>query len=136
MPKLWAKKPSNAPGRCFTYVPMTHAGTGWVQTCVSLLENFPGDVLTPTLILPITWKAISRAVDVRQAIPLPLRFVPYRYVSPIEQRAVAYCFRRCVAAVSQRDSLAYFWPAPPTSLVRYTRAYGLLTVREMINTPL
>src|SRR5262249_26031849 len=45
MLKLWGKKESEwtGTGHCLTYVPLPHDRIGWVQTCVSLLENFPSE---------------------------------------------------------------------------------------------
>jgi glycosyltransferase involved in cell wall biosynthesis len=117
--------------RCLTYVTVPHDGVGWVQICVSILENFPTDVLSPTIVLPRAFRAISPSVDVKQAIPYP---IPYRYALPIVRPAVNFWFKRTVAAAEPNSTIAYFWPGPPPSLVRYARERGFLTVREMINT--
>jgi glycosyltransferase involved in cell wall biosynthesis len=119
------------PKKCLTYVPVLHDGVGWVQICVSMLENFPNEVLSPTLVLPRAFRAISPTVDVREAIPRPL---PYRYALPLVHQAVNFRFRRAISAAEPQNTIAYFWPGAPTKLVRYARAHGLLTVREMINT--
>jgi glycosyltransferase involved in cell wall biosynthesis len=39
-----------------------------------------------------------------------------------------------LAVADPHNTLVYFWPNPPLSLVRYARQRGFLTVREMINT--
>jgi glycosyltransferase involved in cell wall biosynthesis len=115
--------------RCLIYVPVLHVGGGWVQNCVSILENFPTDVLYPTLVLPRTFRPIS--VDVRQALPYP---IPYRCALPILKPALNYSFRRALAAADPSNTIVYFWPSPPASLVHYARKRGFVTVREMINT--
>ena len=117
--------------RCLTYVSQFHNGIAWVQNCVSILENFPSDVLLPTIVLPRAFTAIARSVDVKQAIPYP---IPYRFASPIVLSALEYRFKRALAAADPHRTIAYFWPAPPISLIRYARERGFLTVREMINT--
>jgi glycosyltransferase involved in cell wall biosynthesis len=117
--------------RCLTYISVPHLGLGFVQICVSILEHFPNDVLSPTIVLPRAFRAISASVDVKQAIPYP---IPYRRVSRIAIPAVSYYFRRSLAAANPRKTVAYFWPTPPLSLVRFARQRGFLTVREMINT--
>jgi len=117
--------------RCLTYVSVPHLGMGHVQICVSILEHFPNDILSATIVLPRAFRAISTSVDAKQAIPYP---IPYRYVSPIIVPALNHRFRRALAGADPRNTVAYFWSAPPISLIRYARARGLLTVREMINT--
>lgn len=117
--------------KCLTYVPVLHDGVGWVQICVSILENFPPGVLSPMIVLPRAFRPIAASVNSRQAIPYP---IPYRYAVPIARPAVDFRFKRAIAAAEPANTLAYFWPSPPLELVRYARARGLLTVREMINT--
>lgn len=117
--------------RCLTYVPVPHLGFGWVQACISILENFPGEVLAPSLVIPRTFKPISSSVAVRQAVPLP---IPYRYASSLVRPALDFAFRRALVAADPRDTVVDFWPSPPISLVRYARERGFVTVREMLNT--
>ena len=118
--------------RCLTYISIPHLGVGFVQTCVSILENFPSDVLSATIVLPRAFRTISSSVDVKQAIPYPIPF--RRYSLPIVAPALNYYFKRTIAAANPRNTIVYFWPNPPLSLVRYARRRGFLTVREMINT--
>jgi glycosyltransferase involved in cell wall biosynthesis len=125
---------SNSQGtgnKCLTYVPMPHVGSGWVQVCVSLLEEFPNDELAPTIVLPRAFRAIAPSVDVKQVFPSP---IPYRYVSFAVDQAMNYSFRRAIAAADPRNTIVYFWPSPSLSSVRYARDRGFVTVREMINT--
>ena len=117
--------------RCLTYVAVPHDGVGWVQICVSILENFPTDVLSPAIVLPRAFRAISPSVDVKQAIPYP---IPYKFALPFVRPAVNFWFKRRVAAADPRNTIAYFWPSPPPSLIHHARKRGLLTIREMINT--
>lgn len=117
--------------KCLTYTPVPHLGFWVVQICVSILEHFPNDVLSATLVLPRAFRTIAPSVEVKQAVPYP---IPYRYASPIVRPALNYYFRRILAASDPRNTVVYFWPAPPLSLVRYARERGFVTVREMINT--
>jgi glycosyltransferase involved in cell wall biosynthesis len=116
---------------CLTYLPVPHIGFGVAQICVSILEHFPNDLISPTMVLPIAFRAIATSVNVKQAIPYP---IPYRYVSPIVIPALNSYFRRTLAAANPRNTVAYFWPPPPLSLVRFARERGFVTVREMVNT--
>ncbi len=117
--------------RCLTYIPVPHLGYWMVQICVSILEHFPPDVLSARLVLPRAFAPISRSVAVTEAIPYP---IPYRLAWRIADRALTYRFKRALAAADPRNTVVYFWPMPPLSLVRYARERGFLTVREMINT--
>jgi glycosyltransferase involved in cell wall biosynthesis len=117
--------------QCLTYVPVLHDGVGWVQICVSILENFPADLLAPTIVLPRAFRPISPPVQVKQAIPYP---IPYRYAVRVARPAVNFFFKRTIEKADTRNAVAYFWPSPPPALVSYARKLGLVTVREMINT--
>jgi glycosyltransferase involved in cell wall biosynthesis len=116
---------------CLTYVPVPHLGFGWVQGCVSILEQFPPDMIAPTIVLPRAFRPIAASVNVQEAVP---RFVPYNWSSPIVGPALAYRFKRILNATEPLTSIAYFWSTAPTSLIRYARELGFLTVREMFNT--
>jgi len=117
--------------QCLAYVPVSHVGYGWVGTCVNILENFPGNILAPTIVLPRAFRAVAPTVCVKQASP-PL--LPYRVVSRFAQFSVERQFQRAMSLADPKRTIIYFWPAPPISLVQRARALGFLTVREMINT--
>lgn len=116
---------------CLIYVPVPHLGWGWVDACVRIAEAFPTDVLSPTIVLPRAFTSIGQPISVKEAIP---RSVPYRYVSPIVRPAVNYFFGRALRSADPRNTLSYFWPMPPHSLVDCARRRGVVTVREMLNT--
>lgn len=116
---------------CLVYASVPHLGFGWVQACVSILENFPRDVLLPTLVIPRSFRSISPSVTVKEALPPAL---PFQYAAPIVRPALNFRFKRALAAANPRDTIIYFWPEPPISLVKYARKRGFITVREMINT--
>lgn len=124
-------QPEVASKKCLTYIPVPHIGFWVVQICVNILEHFPKDVLNATLFLPRAFAPISPSVDVKEAIPYP---IPYRFAWRLADPTLNYRFRRALAAADPNNTIVYFWPAPPLSLVRYAQARGFLTVREMINT--
>lgn len=117
--------------KCLAYVPVPHLGWGWVQACISILEGFPSGEVAPKLVIPRAFAAIAPTVNVREAVP---RHVPFKYVSTISRPALNYSFRRELSKADPDDTVVYFWPSPPHSLVRYARQRGFVTVREMINT--
>ena len=45
-----------------------------------------------------------------------------------------YLFRRALGEADPRNTIAYFWPGAPLSLIRHARKRGFWAVREMINT--
>jgi glycosyltransferase involved in cell wall biosynthesis len=133
------KQPLRPPGlvssnRCLTYVPVPHLGVGFVQSCVSLLEHFDTELLSSTLLLPKTFQNISPAIELKEALPLPLKTIPYRLVARFSRPLLDSYFRHAIASADPITTLAYFWPAPSQSLVQFARRQGLLAVREMINT--
>ena len=115
---------------CLIYVSVPHLGFGWVQGCLSILEQFSAAGLQPTLFLPKTFKSIPSTIDVTEALP---RFLPYRYASRIALRLLNRQFRRALRMANPRDTIVYFWPSPTPQLISYATARGFLTVGEMIN---
>ena len=67
------------------------------------------------------------------ALPLPLRYLPWRFVSAVGRDALDREFSKAIDATPPDNSAAYFWPDPPIWLVEQARPRGLLAVREMIN---
>ncbi len=117
--------------KCLTYVPVPHMGWGWVQACISILEAFPAEVISPILVIPRAFEAIAPTVDVKEAIPHLIRF---QYASAISRPVLDYSFWRELSRADPRNTVVYFWPSPPLFLIRYARLRGFITVREMINT--
>ena len=120
--------------RCLTYCPLPYNGQGPAQSCVSILENFPTDVLTATLMVPRSTRLIGDSVIVEQTLPLVMRYLPWRLVSHFGNSSLNRRFLHSIDRAAPRNTIVHFWPAPPLSLVKRARVRGLLTVREMINT--
>ena len=121
---------------CLTYIPIPHLGFGFVQTCVSILEYFPRSELSPTLYLPRKLAAVPDAIEVREAIRLPLSAIPYRFTAQLGIPLLDRAFNRALSRSDPSSAIAYFWPEAPISLVKYARSCGYITIREMINTSL
>jgi glycosyltransferase involved in cell wall biosynthesis len=117
--------------KCVTYVPVVHDGWGWVQICVRILENLPEEVFLPVLVIPRADRPISPSVRVKEVIP---RLLPMRYAGQLIRPSMIYNFKRMLSSVDRAGSIAYFWPAPPRSLIEYAKGLNIVTVREMINT--
>jgi glycosyltransferase involved in cell wall biosynthesis len=118
---------------CLVYCPWPYNGRGPAQTCVSILENMPAD-FRARLFLPRSFRAVSPSVATTETLRWPLRKLPWRLVSKAGQASLNRRFSAAINAAEPKQSIAYFWPDPPLSLVEQARARGLLTVREMINT--
>lgn len=131
-------------GQCLTYLPLPHLGYGPAQSCVSILENCPDDILRKTLFLLTVRKPIAGSIDVRQGIPVLLRNLPYipkfgaswlnQHISDLGVSSLDRLFRRAIDTSDPSSTVAYFWPDPSLSVVQHARNHGLITVREMINT--
>ncbi len=117
-----------------TYCPLPYSGVGPAQSCVSILENIPTNILQKTLVLPRSYSVIAKSVEVKQTVPIPffLRRLPYN-----SERGVASLnsyFLRMIETCDPDCTITYFWGHPPLSLIRAAQNRGLVTVREMINT--
>ena len=95
------------------------------------IGEFPSRSLTPTLVMPRSFRPVSPNVTIKHAVPPP---IPYRYASPVVTRALKFRFLRELASADPRNTIVYFWPTPPLSLINQARRRGFVTVRDMINT--
>ncbi len=121
--------------QCLTYGPWFYQGAQVALICVSILENFPNNILAPTLVLQKALRAIPSSINVKQTIPFPLRgYLPWRVAKTVRAPLLNSYFSRLINRADPSNTLAYFWPAPPASLVQHARDHGIITVREMINT--
>ena len=121
--------------QCLTYMPWIYQGGGVALICVSLLENFPNGILAPTLVFPKALRPIPNSINLKQTIPFPVRgYVLWHLAEKLRAPLLNSYFSRMIERADPGSTLAYFWPAPPTSLVRQARDRGIITVREMINT--
>lgn len=121
--------------QCLTYGPWFYQGAQVALTCVSLLEHFPHDILAPTLVLSKAFRTIPSSINVKQTIPFPVRGYPlWRVAEKLHAPLLDHYFSRMIKHADPSNTLAYFWPAPPASLIQCAREHGIITVREMINT--
>ena len=121
--------------QCLTYMPWIFQGGGVALICVSLLEAFPNNLLAPTLVFPKALRPIPCSINVKETILFPPRgYILWRLAEKLRAPLLNNQFSRMIRRADPSNTLAYFWPAPPPSLVRHARDYGIITVREMINT--
>ena len=119
---------------CLTYLPLPHTGAAVAQTCVSLLENF-APTMTPRLVLLRAFTPGPPGLSLRQSVPHH-RLLPYRLTQHARRPLLNWAFKQEMSLADPTRTIAYFWPAPPISLVKLAKQRGFLTVREMINTPM
>src|SRR5262249_11605133 len=103
--------------RCLAYCSLPYNGQGPAQTCISLLENFPKHLFRTKLLLPRASQAVPNSLEVKQALPFALRYLPWQIVSELGDSALNKHFLRTIEAASQGSTITYFWPDPPLSLV-------------------
>jgi glycosyltransferase involved in cell wall biosynthesis len=116
------------------YLPHSYAGRGPAESCVQLLSAFPGSGWNVHLYLTRARRSISCGIKVHDAAGPLLRHVPYRLIERWSRGRLKRRFRRALDR-APAGSVAWFWPDAPIDLVRYARDRGMVTVREMINSP-
>lgn len=121
--------------RCLVYLPHSYTGRGPAHSCVRIVEHFPANGLPTELFVVRCRKAVSPALMLREALGPVGRWLPYRLLAGIGRRVLEWRFARAIDRAAP-GSIAYFWPDSPAALVLRAKACGLVTVREMINSPL
>jgi glycosyltransferase involved in cell wall biosynthesis len=116
-----------------TYCPRPYNGKGPPQSCVSIQQYLAEDGASARLVVPRSTKAMDPSIDVVQALPLPLRYLPWSRVAGQGRVAIDRVFCRLLDKAPPARTVAYFWPDVSTHVVEHARARGILTVREMIN---
>lgn len=120
---------------CLIWLPHSYTGRGPAESCVRIVEQFPGAGCDATLFVLRARKAVPAGVKVVEGAGPLLRRLPYRFM---HRQALNSLKRRFIAAVDRAEpgTIAWFWPDVPTDLVRRAKSRGLIAVREMINSPL
>ncbi|ALE17246.1 Glycosyl transferase, group 1 family protein [Altererythrobacter epoxidivorans] len=117
------------------WLPHSYAARGPAESCVRLLEGVADAGLAPRMHLVRTRKPIPTGIDVRAALSANFRHVPYRLVA---RRGLERLKQQYAAAIDEArpGTVTWFWPGVPIDLVERAKRRGLVTVREMINSPL
>jgi glycosyltransferase involved in cell wall biosynthesis len=116
------------------YCALPHAGNGWTQTCVSILQGLAGPSVRAVLVVPRLRVALPPGVEPVRSMAPPLSVLPWRYAGPAASASLAHRFMRLLDEADPTRTIAYCWPGVPTEVIRHARRRGILTVREMINT--
>jgi glycosyltransferase involved in cell wall biosynthesis len=120
------------------YLPYTYNGRGVPETCATLVEKVAASGLDVRVYVPRVRKPLPDVVSTHQTLPPPLRLAPWKYIHHMAIWSLDGSFRRAAQRTKASPAVAYFWPsylhAPSLKLIEYTRARGIPTVREMVNT--
>lgn len=121
--------------QCLVFLPHSYAGRGPAESCVRVLDAFGAAGVDVRLHVIRTRKPAGAGVKVVQALGLLGQRLPFSMIREAGLRKIATRFRKALDA-APAGSIAWFWPDVPDDLVRHARALGIVTVREMINSPL
>jgi glycosyltransferase involved in cell wall biosynthesis len=116
------------------YCALPHAGNGWTQTCVSILQGLAGPAVRAVLVVPRLRVPLPAGVEAIRGMAPPLSVLPWRYAGNAASASLAHRFMRLLDAADPTRTIAYCWPGVPTEVIRHARRRGILTIREMINT--
>ncbi len=119
---------------CLVWLPHSYNGRGPAESCVRVIAEFPACGIETHLYVSRLRKPVSPELRVFESAGPLLRYLPWRLARPLAQWFLRRRFRAAIDRAPP-GSLAYFWPNVPEELVRRARARGLVTVREMINSP-
>lgn len=133
MPERSAGSSASKPA-CLVLLPHSYTGRGPAESCVRILDAFPESGLDTTLFVLRARKAINPGLRLVEGAGPLLRRLPFRYMRKAAMAKLQHKFSRAIERASP-GSIAWFWPDSPIELVRKAKAYGLVTVREMINSP-
>lgn len=120
---------------CLVFLPHSYVGRGPAESCVRIIEALPEQGIDTTLFVLRARKPVSPTLNVVEAAGPLLRRLPFRHMRAPATRKLHRAFARAIDRAAP-GTIAWFWPDSPTELVRRARKRGLVTVREMINSPL
>ncbi|WP_183612937.1 glycosyltransferase [Novosphingobium hassiacum] len=116
-------------------LPHSYTGRGPAESCVRILASFPQGPLDTTLFVLRLRKAVHPGLKVVQGAGPILRRLPFRQM---HKSASAKLFKKFARAIDQAEpgTIVWFWPGGPSELVQRAKDRGLITVGEMINSPM
>lgn len=120
---------------CLVLLPHSYTGRGPAESCVRILDAFAQGPLEMTLFVLRLRKPVHPGLKVIQGAGPVLRRLPFRLM---HQAASAKLFRKFARAIDRAEpgTIVWFWPGGPTALVQRAKDRGLITVGEMINSPM
>ena len=120
---------------CLVWLPHSYTGRGPAESCVRIVEHFPAAGIDTTLFVHRRRTPVKPALRLVEALGTVGRQMPYRFVRARAEQRLERLFTRAIDAAAV-GTIAWFWPDVPIHLVLRAKERGLITVREMINSPL
>ncbi|MCZ2803676.1 glycosyltransferase [Modestobacter sp. VKM Ac-2983] len=115
-------------------LPASYTGRGFAESCVQICQHLGRGDVRVILVLARARAAIDAEVLVVQALPAPLRMLPWRMVTGLSW-FMEHRLHAVLRGLDPATTVVYFWPTPSARVVREVGRRGFLTVREMINSP-
>lgn len=122
--------------RCLVYAPYSFSGRGPAESCAQIAASMTAGGIEPQVHLGRLRTPLPHRVGVKAPLSVIAGRVPWRLVEGPALRRLETQFRRAVDAVDPATTVAWFWPGSPVEAVAHARDRGLLTVREMVNSPM
>ncbi len=122
------------PVQCLVWLPLSYTGRGPPESCARIIASFPAAGLHTTVFTLRQRKAMPAGIESVEALPAPLRHVPLALFATLGRARLKQMFAEAIRRAPP-GSIAYFWPDEDLDLIRLAGEHGLLTVREMINSP-
>ena len=119
---------------CLVCLPHSYTGRGPAESCVRAIAEFARNGLEVHLHVPRARKAVPPGITVVESLGPLARRLPWKLVRKLGIARLRRQFARAIDAAPP-GSIAYFWPNVSPALVERAKARGLITVREMINSP-
>lgn len=119
---------------CLVLLPQSYAGRGPAETCVRLLSALPDCGINTTLFVLRARRSVNANIKVVEGAGPLLRHLPFRYMRAAAMRKLYRKFAQAINCAAS-GTIVWFWPDSPIDLVRLAKQRGLITVREMINSP-
>lgn len=128
---------ASATPQVLIYAPYSFSGRGPAETCARIAGGMVAGGVQPVVFAGRQRSPLPEGVAVRRPLRGVSERLPWRGAAEtIALARLEQQFLRALTRCDPRITVAHFWPGTPTQLVDATRAAGVITVREMINSAL
>lgn len=119
------------------YAPYSFSGRGPAESCARIAGAMVAGGVRPVVFAGRRRAPLPEGVVVCRPFGGVTERLPWRgAVEAVALARLEQQFRRALTRCDPRTTVAHLWPGTPTRLVEETRAAGVTTVREMINSAL
>ncbi len=117
------------------WLPHSYTTSGPAESCIRLVEGMARSGPSANIHLVRARKPVPEGVRYERALPRIMRDMPFGMVGHLGRKRLTQQFARAIS-IAAPGSIAWFWPQSDPALVKLAKERGLVTVREMINSPL